>query len=286
MWNCTHLSCCIAALLAALVCTPWVQTADAQQRRERKPVTWVNPPLPDAPGLEHHILASRALEHDVGYVVWTPREYDGSGKTEYPVIYFLHGIGGHESRDVGGFSSLVARAVRDGVIPPCICVFPNGGRSFYMGNVETMIVDELIPLIDRTYPTRDDPASRAVAGFSMGGAGTVRLSLLHPDLFCAAGSWGGGMFRDADTLLSAAKDNAATLLKNRLAMLLVNGDGDRPEAFAALADTLQPLGVPHNVVVLKDIKHNLGHYYARAGNTMAAFLGEQLDTASAARSSK
>ena len=265
-----------SVLLAMLGCCGfWVPSAAAQQR-ERKPVKWVNAKLPAGQGLEHKVLSSQAMSHDVGYVVWTPKDYDASGKTRYPVIYFLHGMGGNESADAGGFSSIVAQGIRAGDLPPVICVFPNGGRSGYAGDVESMIVDELMPLIDRTYPTNQEAASRAVAGFSMGGAGAVRLSLQHPDLFCAAGSWGGGMFRGSAALLSAAKDNAAQLKANRLAFLLVNGDNDRPEAFAELATTLKPFEIPCEIAVLKDTQHNLGAYYRLAGKPMVEFLGKQL----------
>ena len=102
-------------------------------------------------------------------------------------------MGGNEAADSGGFSGLIGRGIRGGIVPPVICVFPNGGRSGYRGSVEKMIVEELIPLIDMRYPTKAEAGSRAVAGFSMGGAGAVRLSVIHPELFCAAGSWGGGM---------------------------------------------------------------------------------------------
>ncbi len=271
----------LGLLLAIVGSLLVLQPSARAQQRERKPVSWVNPRLPSVRGLEHHVLASTALGHDVGYVVWTPPGYNESGAKRYPVIYFLHGMGGHESADSGGFSSLVARQIEAGVVPPVICVFPNGGRSGYAGSVETMIVEELIPLIDRTYPTKPTAASRAVAGFSMGGGGAVRLALLYPQLFCAAGSWGGGIFRDADALLAAARANAEALKANRFAMLLVNGDDDRPEAFAALAETLRPLAVQHEIVVLADTAHNLGLYYQRAGQPMAEFLGRQLQLADA-----
>jgi enterochelin esterase-like enzyme len=143
-----------------------------------------------------------------------------------------------------------------------------------------MIVDELIPLIDESYPTKADASSRVVAGFSMGGAGSARLSLLHPSLFCAAGSWGGGLSRrgtgEDSPLLGAAKANAATLKQNHFAMLLINGDKDRPEAYALLAKTLEPLEIPHDVVVLDDTNHNLGLYHKKSGKAMIEFLGEQL----------
>lgn len=249
--------------------TPVETPAKATQR---PPVAWVNSKLPKGPGLKHAILSSKAMGHDVGYVVATPPDYDASGNTEYPVIYFLHGMGGNESADSGGFSGLVRRGIHSGQMPPVICVFPNGGRSGYRGGVEEMIVDELIPLIDKTYPTRANAASRAVAGFSMGGAGAVRLSLLHSELFCAAGSWGGGMWQGADKLVAAAR----SLEDKGTAFLFVNGDKDRPEAYSALTKEMAILGVPHSVTVLKDTPHNLGLYYELGGEEMVLFLSQQL----------
>src|ERR1044071_5475331 len=152
-------------------------------------VKWVNPQLPSGPGLEHHVLHSTSLGWDVGYVVWKPANYDPARK--YPVIYFLHGASGSESSDAAGFSGWVAKGIEKGMLPPVLVVFPNGGMSGYRGAVEKMIVEELIPLIDRTYPTLAQRQSRAVVGFSIGGAGAVRLAVLHPELFTAAASMGG-----------------------------------------------------------------------------------------------
>jgi enterochelin esterase-like enzyme len=81
-------------------------------------VKWVNPNIKEMPGLSHHILASKAMGHDVGYVVWTPPDYSKQVNKRYPVIYFLHGAGGNETSDAGGFSSWVAKAISDGLLPP------------------------------------------------------------------------------------------------------------------------------------------------------------------------
>ncbi len=258
--------------LALHVCFPDVSVRAA----EEKPVSWVNPRLPEGPGLTHHVLDSQAMGHEVGYVVWTPKDFDASGNTRYPVIYFLHGMGGNESADAGGFSGLLAQGIREGDLPPVICVFPNGGRSGYRGTVEAMIVNELIPLIDNSYPTQAGANNRAVAGFSMGGAGAVQLSVLHPGLFCVAGSWGGGLWREADALLEAADRNAGLLKSNRFSVLLVNGEKGRPDAFKPLAEKLTRQQIPHEVVILPDTPHNLGLYYQRAGRTMTQFLGKGL----------
>lgn len=272
------LRCHSLCLLAILVCASSnLSTAFAQnQENAQPPVSWVNPKLPPGPGLTHHVLASEAMGHDVGYVVWKPADFDASGATRYPVIYFLHGMGGNESADAGGFSGHVAAAIQRGDLPPVICVFPNGGRSGYRGTAEKMILGELIPLIDRSLPTRAQAAQRVVAGFSMGGAGAVRLSLIYPDVFAAAGSWGGGMWRDADEILGAAEKNATALKAAGYAVLLVNGDQDRPEAFKPLAEKFQALTIKHQVVTLAETPHNLGLYYERAGKDLTQFLGARL----------
>ncbi|MCA9067877.1 MAG: DUF4886 domain-containing protein, partial [Planctomycetaceae bacterium] len=262
-------------LLFAFITTP-----DGMAQRPERKISWVNSKIANIKGLEHKVLASKSLGHDVGYVVWTPPNYDDTGKTRYPVIYFLHGAGGTEASDSGGFSSRVAKGIRSGTFPSAICVFPNGGLSGYRDPVESMIIDELIPLIDRNYPTQAKASGRVLAGFSMGGAGSVRLAILHPELFCAAGSWGGALSRrgsgENSPLLPVAKTNAKTLKANHFSLLTINGDQDHPDGFEPLQKVFEPLGIPHKVVTLDDTKHNLGHYYERSGETMLAFLAKAL----------
>ena len=148
--------------------------------------------------------------------------------------------------------------------------------SGYRGTVEKMILEELIPHVDRTWRTAAKPASRAIAGFSMGGAGATRLVVTHPKLFCAAGSWGGGA-RSGDTALAkAAADNAKTLKKGGVALLQIKGDRDRPEGNREFAAHLDRLGVANTLVILKDTSHNLGLYYRRSAEQMMRFLGRQL----------
>lgn len=113
-----HLSSAIIVVMLAVLCSAPSSSIGQDRAKRRPPVSWVNPELPEAPGLTHRTLDSKAMGHKVGYVVWTPSDYDDSGDTRYPVIYFLHGMGGTESRDAAGFSGLVRRGVRDGQIPP------------------------------------------------------------------------------------------------------------------------------------------------------------------------
>ncbi|TWU49578.1 DUF4886 domain-containing protein [Rubripirellula reticaptiva] len=262
-----------------LILTAFLITPNALAQRDRE-VKWVNADIPSVKGLEHKVLASKSLGHDVGYVVWTPPGFNEAEVTRYPVVYFLHGAGGSEASDSGGFASRLADAIGRNKFPPAICVFPNGGMSGYRGNVERMVVDELIPSIDADYPTNCTPSARAIVGFSMGGSGAVALAIQHPDLFCAAGSWGGALSRQGNgedsPLLPAAMENADSLKQNAFALLTVNGDGDRPDGFTPLAKILQLLGISHQTVTLEDTNHNFGKYYESSGDTMIAFLAQRL----------
>lgn len=271
----------LATLVLCLTLLSVVQTkpgASAQERRRE--VTWVNRDIPKVQGLIHKVLDSQTLGHEIGYVVWTPPEFDDSGRSRYPVVYFLHGAGGSEKSDSGGFSARLAAAIGSRKFPPSICVFPNGGMSGYRGDVEAMLVQELIPLIDKSYPTRAEGASRVVCGFSMGGAGAVHLAIQHPGLFKAAGSWGGSLSwrgnGEDSPLLPIASGNANTLKDEGFALLTVNGDQDRPDGFKPLTNILVPAGVSCRTVVLADTDHNLGKYYERSEDAMIEFLAEHL----------
>ena len=239
--------------------------------RPARQVNWVNPKLPTGPGLTHHVLASAALGHDVGYVVWTPPGYDSAKK--YPVVYFLHGAGGTESADAAGFSGWVAKGIEQGLLPPVLVVFPNGGMSGYRGGVEKMLIEELLPLIDKSYPTLGTAEARAVAGFSMGGAGAVRLTVLHPELFAAAASMGGGSGADLE---AAVEKNGAVLKQRQVGFLLINGEKDRPKAFEGLAKQLEAASVEHRVTIHPNLGHDLGRYYELSNDQMMKFLGDHL----------
>jgi len=216
------------------------------------------------------------MGHDVGYVVWTPPGYDAKAERRYPVIYFLHGAGGNESADAAGFSGQVAAAIAKGILPEVLCVFPNGGMSGYRGEVQSMILDELIPLVDRSYPTLAAQPSRVVAGFSMGGSGAMRLVIARPDFFAAAASWGGGPGAGRTDMAEAASARAEALKKHGVAMMQIKGDRDRPEGSREFAKHLDTLGVPNELVILKDTDHNLGLYYERSAEAMMQFLARYI----------
>ena len=273
---------CIVLGLTSFSYAQQVDTTANSGSRPSREVKWVNSDIKEMPGLTHHILKSEALGTDVGYVVWLPEEYTAKQKKHFPVIYFLHGAGGTEASDGVGFSEKVAEAIAKKMISPVICVFPNGGMSGYRGGVEKMIVEELIPTIDKEYRTLAKPESRAIAGFSMGGSGSVYLAIMHPKLFSAAGSMGGGLgarrANDVATLkLEESIDNALPIWKKRdVGFFMVNGDADNPDAFKEFAEKLDKNSIDYERVIQPNTKHNLGLYYEGSALKLIDFLNRHL----------
>lgn len=127
--------------------------------------------------------------------VAVPKGYDGIVARRYPVVYLLNGHGG----DHTSWSKIInidSLATAHGVILVC----PDGMNSWYWDapadtamRMETYIISDLVPWVDRHFRTRHGAIQRAVTGLSMGGHGALWLALRHPDVFGNAGSTSGGV---------------------------------------------------------------------------------------------
>lgn len=125
--------------------------------------------------------------------VLLPSGYDPNGTTEYPTIYLMHGGGGY----YGQFMDMGV----DSMVDDAIIVMPDGGMAgWYIDavdsqvgerNWETFHTEQLIPYIDATYNTINQESARGIAGFSMGGFGSLKYTAKHPDLFGAVTSFSG-----------------------------------------------------------------------------------------------
>lgn len=142
-------------------------------------------------------ISSKALKkdermnhHKLTYKLYLPEEYDKKRKAGYPVIYLLHGSGGNENSWDDFFGTL-DRMIAKKEIEPVIAVVPSSGNSYWVnskkyGNYESAVIQDLIPHIDKKYNTTGNRSGRFVSGYSMGGYGALRYSLMYPDLFSGA----------------------------------------------------------------------------------------------------
>jgi S-formylglutathione hydrolase FrmB len=146
-------------------------------------------------------LQSKAMGGEQKVDVLLPAGYDPSGATRYPVLYLLHGSFGtyHDWVDQGAEKLVGDRQVI--VVTPDDG--PDGSYSDWYGTVagtgdrapawESYHVGELVPFVDRAFPTT---GRRFVAGLSSGGGGAMEYAAGHPGVFAAAGAFSGAVNTD------------------------------------------------------------------------------------------
>ena len=127
----------------------------------------------------------------------------------YPVLYLQHGWGENEtSWPVQGKTGLIMdNLIADGKIKPFIIVMAYGLTNdvkfgtigqFTAKEFETLLIDELIPHIDKNFLTKADKWNRAMAGLSMGGMETKLITLRRPEVFGYWGLLSGGTYMPED----------------------------------------------------------------------------------------
>ena len=141
-------------------------------------------------------------------LVYTPAAYENDRK-RYPVLYLQHGMGEDEtgwSRQ-GLMQNIMDNLIAKGEAVPMIVVMESGdvkapfrggsndaGRSTYGASFYNVLLNDLIPTIDRTFRTKSDRDHRAMAGLSWGGHQTFDVVFTHLDKFSYAGAFSGAIF--------------------------------------------------------------------------------------------
>ena len=126
------------------------------------------------------------------YLIHLPEGYETSGR-RYPTVYLLHQFNSdHTSYRGDRVNELFDAGAKEGLFDEMIVVIPNSSEeSWWTGDWEKMITDELIPHIDEKYRTIRDARYRLTAGCSMGGQGAMAVALRNPDYFTGAVSFFG-----------------------------------------------------------------------------------------------
>lgn len=160
--------------------------------------------------------------------VYTPPGYDRSGD-RYPVLYLLHGNGEAQNGWVmnGRANIVLDNGIADGTVAPMVVVMPqghalqganvgplvrlSGETSMFSPRFPRDLLDDVIPLIERSYRVKTGPEHRAIAGLSMGGGQAMGIGLTNPKVFGSVLGFSaavGGQFLDLTDTLPAAGDPA------------------------------------------------------------------------------
>ncbi len=191
-------------------------------------------------------------------LVYTPPGFNK--KTKYPVLYLLHGIGGDEKEWLNGGKPQVIldNLYAEGKIQPMIVVMPNGRAmkdDRAVGNImapdkvqafatfEKDLLNDLIPFVEKSYPTLTDRENRAIAGLSMGGGQSLNFGLGNLDKF----AWVGGFSSAPNTKVPQELVPNPEEAKKKLKLLWIScGDNDGLLSFSKRThDYLYQNDVPH-----------------------------------------
>ncbi len=141
-----------------------------------------------------------------------------------------------------------------------IVVMPNMGRIGTLNHFppdpsyETVVLDELMPAVERDFCTINDRDHRAIGGISRGGFWAYEIALRHPDVFGIVGGHSAALDGGADVPaafnpLELALD-APFLADANLRMYLDNGAddpvGDDLELFSS---RLSSRGIAHTYII-------------------------------------
>ncbi len=125
------------------------------------------------------------------YHAYLPPCYGQDGHV-YPVIYLIHGSIQTDSHWLElGLLEYASEGINSGRYPPFIVIMPFSGRlgnisSGGSNSIEGVTVNNLLPFIDETFCTWNDPAGRSIGGISRGGYWALEIAFNNPELFGAS----------------------------------------------------------------------------------------------------
>jgi enterochelin esterase-like enzyme len=166
------------------------------------PAAWL--PAPGVPrgAIARHPFHSAVAGDDRDFFVYTPAGYDARRAQPYPVLFLLHGLGDDAERWLaggGGASNILDNLIAQGKAVPMIVVTPlgygtstgpAGGRGAdNITGYTKILLDEVMPMVDKAYNVSKNREQRAIAGLSMGGAESLYVGLNHLDRFAWIGAF-------------------------------------------------------------------------------------------------
>jgi len=170
-----------------------------------------------------HIYHSDVTNGEREMYVYTPPGYDPSKK--YPVLYLVGGSGELPSNWIydGRANLILDNLLAEGKALPMIIAIPNNQvihrnhpqhTELTFDIFEKELRNHVIPLVDKSYSTIENPKGRAISGLSMGGRHSMFIGFRSLDLFANFG------------ILSAGDVTAETTLKHFLTHPKVNDKVD------------------------------------------------------------
>ena len=202
---------------------------------------------------------SKATESMRHCYVYLPNEYDKNPNKKYPVLYLQHGNAENEyGWSVQGHTGqIMDNLIAQKKAVPFIIVMDYGqGQNIHLVGkyapepqpqqqgargasndaFQVVLMNDIIPFIEKEFRVYTDAAHRGMAGLSMGGGQTRRITLANPTQFGYIGMFSGGTISPEDV------QGAEGFQKTAKLVFMSCGSKENPRVMEA-ADALNKMGV-------------------------------------------
>lgn len=217
------------------------------------------------------------------YRVYLPACYLSTQK-RFPTVYLLHGLSYREEQwEDLGVDTALDQGIRAGALPPMILVMPYLGQLGQFNSFppdpsyEGFVLEELLPDIERSFCTIENPEHRAIGGISRGGFLAFSIAMRNSDVFGIVGGHSAFFPTNAPDIPPAFNPielalNETFLQEINLQMWLDNGSGDSSASSQQLFSArLTQRNVPHTYVVHPTGEHNNDYWSAHISEYLAFY---------------
>ncbi len=182
-------------------------------------------------------IESHALKQSRTIRVWLPAGYDADPSVRYPALYMQDGQNCFD-RATSAFGmeweidETLTKLIAEKQIPPLIVVgIDNGGASRldeltfepdpahgggHAAAYADFVLNEVKPLVEKSYRVQSDRAHTFVGGSSLGGLFSLELARRHPDTFAGVIAMSPSIWWDGQSLITDIEQDAGGLAGTRV----------------------------------------------------------------------
>ena len=208
--------------------------------------------------IEEKYYWSKATESMRHCYVYLPAEYQKNPNKKYPVLYLQHGNAENEQgwSAQGHTGQILDNLIAAGKAVPFIVVMdygqgqnihlvgkyaeqlpqPQPGQRANNDGFQVVLLNDIIPMVEKEYRVIADAQHRAMAGLSMGGGQTRRITLANPTMFAYVGMFSGGVMSVEDI------QGAAGFQQTNKVVFMSSGSKENPRVMEA-AEGLKGIGI-------------------------------------------
>ena len=216
--------------------------------------------------IEEKYYLSKATESMRHCFVYLPAEYQKNPDKKYPVLYLQHGNAENENgwSAQGHTGQILDNLIAEGKAVPFIVVMDYGqsqnihlvgqyapqqpaqpqlgqqgqgpARATGPDAFQVVLLTDIIPMVEKEYRVIADAQHRALAGLSMGGMQTRRITVANPTTFAYVGLFSGGTVSVEDV------QGAEGYQRTNKVIFMSSGSKENPRVMEA-AEALKGIGI-------------------------------------------